>query len=80
MRSVEEIVELRNRIRRIIDAVVEFGSREEIDSRSYLFLCNVADTLNWILEEISTETFISAEYLGLDEWMRREKELREEFL
>ncbi len=80
MRSSVEIERMRDVLGGIVDAMAEYGPEEEIDSYAFAFLCNVIDTLNWVLGEISTEKFISPDYLNLESWLKREKEIREDFL
>ncbi len=79
MRSTDEIKRLRDVIGGVLDALTEYGS-DEIDTFAFAFLCNVVDTLNWVLGEIPTENFLSPDYLDLNKWLEKEKEIREDYL
>ncbi len=79
MRSETEIEKMRDVIGSVVDALAKYGS-EELDTFAFAFLCNVVDTLNWVLGEIPTERFVSSDYLDLERWLSKEKEMREDYL
>ncbi len=71
---------MRDILKSVVEVMMEYGPEEDIDSHSFAFLCNVVDTLNWVLGEITTERFISPDFLDLDSWLKVERKLREDFL
>ena len=79
MRSEAEIERMRDIVGSVVDALARHGS-EELDTFAFAFLCNVVDTLNWVLGEIPTERFVSPDYLDLERWLDKEKEVREDYL
>ncbi len=76
MRSVEEVKELRDTLGEIVGMITQYGKDEEVDSRGFGYVCNVFDALNWVLEGISTEKFLSDSYLDISSWLRKKEEIR----
>jgi hypothetical protein len=69
-RTPQEIEELRNSL----NAIINFPpSAEDMhlydrvhEDKRFVYACNVLDTLDWILGEISTKDFLSDSYMGLE--------------
>jgi len=53
-----------------LENAVNIDNLEEYDrvskDKDFWYLCNVSDTLSWVLEEISTATFKSDAYINLN--------------
>jgi hypothetical protein len=69
MRSREEIETLYRRLEEVID--LTHADEQLIDSTAWTYLCTAVDTLDWVLEGISTEDFLSDSYLGLEQLLLR---------
>ncbi len=76
MRSEEEI---RGIIKRINEAV-DTDNDEEYDrvcnDKDFAYICNVEDTLFWVLGEIETERFLSDAYMNLENLRRKAKGMK----
>ncbi len=66
MLSETEIKELYDELSIIVDRISEAGSTEESGDEDVDFASDVLDTLEWILEKISTEEFTKEPYLNLN--------------
>ena len=73
MRNQDEIQALIKELKNTVDV----DNLEEYDrvanERDFNFLCDVLDTLSWVLGEIDTEDFKSEAYLNLDELKKKAK-------
>lgn len=76
MRLVEEIARLRDRLEEIVNVVSEYGADAEVNSEQFRYICNVVDALNWVLESISTEKFLSDNYLDISSWLRKKEKIK----
>ena len=63
MRTKNEIQQLIQELEMIMDVITEYGNEQEFELRKYG--CDVLDTLDWVLEEITTEQFKSSDYIDL---------------
>jgi len=80
MRPASEVERLKDVIGTIVDTLTKYGTEEEVSTYSFAYLCNVVDVLNWVLGDIPTESFLSPDFLDLESWLRRERELMDDFL
>jgi len=73
MRNDQEIKDMVNEL----ENAVSVDDVEEYDrvakDKDFKYLCNVLDTLSWVLGEISTEDFKSDAYINLDQVMKKAK-------
>ena len=65
MRSETEIRELHDELAGIVDYVSDFGTEEESENEDMDFASDVLDTLDWIMEKISTKEFTRKPYLDM---------------
>ncbi len=63
MRNKNEIQQLIQELEMIMDVITESGNEQEFELRKYG--CDVLDTLDWVLEEITTEQFKSSDFIDL---------------
>lgn len=63
MKSEKEIRETLMKIDQIMWFIAESGSSEELEHERVGYASNVSDTCDWILDEISTERFLSENYV-----------------
>ena len=80
MRSMEEITRLRDKLEEIVNIISEYGADAEVNSEQFRYLCNVVDALNWVLEKLSTDRFLSSDYLDINNWNKRLDEIRLEII
>ena len=67
MRTWDEVESVKRMVEDRLEEISEVpGAMERVGER-FGYLCTVADTLSWILEEVPTEDFMEAEHLGLGE-------------
>ena len=74
MRSEKEIKELRDRL----DVLTEIGSEIEINDKDFTFCCDTSDVIGWVLDEISTDDFLSDRYLNIEDLEERIRDIRKE--
>lgn len=66
MRHEKEIREFKDGLWKMIGFIADNGNKAEWSSKEQGFACDVDDTLDWILEDTSTERFKSIDYLNYD--------------
>jgi len=76
MRTIEEVKKLRDTLGEIVGTITQYGTDEEINSHGFGYICNVFDALNWVLEGISTEKFLSDSYLDISSWLRKKEKIK----
>ncbi|TKJ35809.1 MAG: hypothetical protein CEE38_14490 [Planctomycetes bacterium B3_Pla] len=65
MRSEQEVRELMEKLSKLSSFVGEFGTLKELYNKDVQFACNASDVLDWVLGEITSESFISDAYVNL---------------
>lgn len=65
MRSEQELKEVGAKLAKLTEFISEFGKRDEYETKSFDYACNVQDTILWVLEEITTEQFTSDGFLDV---------------
>lgn len=64
MRKEEEIEQLRNELEKILDFIAEFGDEKDFEEVSYID--KVIDTLDWVLERITTLDILDQTHINMD--------------
>jgi hypothetical protein len=65
MRTENEIQELKQELEILTGFLVDSGTEQEFEDKCVCYSNDVADALDWVLEEIGTENFRSDSYLEL---------------
>ena len=77
MKSETEIEELYNELTVIVDCISDSETEEESENEDMDFASDVLDTLDWVLEKITTKEFTKKPYLNLDKLKRTVKEIED---
>jgi len=64
LRKEEEIEQLRNELEKILDFIAEFGDEKDFEEVSYID--KVIDTLDWVLERITTLDILDQTHINMD--------------
>ena len=67
MRTLEEVESLKQSIESKLDEVDRVSGAVDHAGEFYSYLCNVTETLSWILEEIPTEDFVGPDHMNLEQ-------------
>lgn len=65
MKNENEIEELKSQLEKLTGFIADYGSDKEFGEDGNSFTNNLCDSLSWVLDEISTEDFMSIEYLNI---------------
>lgn len=76
MRSEEEIIEMMKRINRTVDVDNDEEYDRVVDDRDFSYICDVEDTLHWVLGEIETEHFLLENYMNLEKLRKKAKGIK----
>ena len=64
MRNQQEIRELMEKLEKLTGFIGEFGTLKELYNKNVQFSCNASDAFSWVLDEITSERFISDAYVN----------------
>jgi len=60
-----ELRKIKDELERITGFIAEYGTKKDL-CEEWEYACNVCDVLSWILGGISTEDFLSEDYLNIN--------------
>ena len=77
VRSEKEVRKLRDELERLVCFIAEFGTGEEYDHEDVRYASDITDALSWVLGEITTEQFMSSDYINIESLRRLAKKIEE---